>query len=319
MAGHWPQLCEVCTRQGPGLDWAGGQGRAPESEGEAGLGVVGSRGKHPKDSGSLPGHAGQLPGFGEMRRSVPVLLSLPEWSRPPAPIHQGLDPLGTGTDTEKTHRLLHLFHKAAVLDGGRPEKQKYLVGMGCAWPRGRTSELKASRDPPLPGRGWGPFPRIRENKEGQGRVSHPSPSSQGSGWPCPTSSPRRPPRPQAGARKPLQKLLPPRPPLRSTHSLGRLSAQAPRGRPAPPSTDPCFAPKPPFPSEHWGHRDLLPSPWHLLGTCASSPPDSSTTAAHPAPPGHWPPVLFSSSGPGLRSHLKTRSEGHLGGHSQLSL
>lgn len=119
MAGHWPQLCEVCTRQGPGLDWAGGQGRAPESEGEAGLGVVGSRGKHPKDSGSLPGHAGQLPGFGEMRRSVPVLLSLPEWSRPPAPIHQGLDPLGTGTDTEKTHRLLHLFHKAAVLDGGR--------------------------------------------------------------------------------------------------------------------------------------------------------------------------------------------------------
>lgn len=45
------------------------------------------------------------------------------------------------TDVEKTHRLLHLFHEAAVFDRGGPKKQKCPVGMGCMWQHQEAYQL----------------------------------------------------------------------------------------------------------------------------------------------------------------------------------
>ena len=68
---------------------------------------------------------------------------------------QGQDLLATAKLREQTHRLLHLFHEAAVFDRGGPERQKRQMGTdacgsisseyasSCLWSRAR-----AARPPP---------------------------------------------------------------------------------------------------------------------------------------------------------------------------
>lgn len=298
MAGHWPQLCEVFTRSGPGLDWAGGQGRAAESEGEAGLTVWLVQEVNIQKTAEA--FRATQDSFRALERGERPCLSCspsPSWSRPPAPIHQGLDPLGTGTDTEKTHRLLHLFHKAAVLDRGRPEKQKHLVGMGVRGPGAGLGVESLLR--PLPARAGigGHSPGSARTKKGQGCYSQPSPSSQGSGWPCPTSSPHRLPRPQTGARKSLQKRSPALPATPPHTFSGKALSTGSQGASSPSLHRPRLRPQAPLPVRALGPQGPAPFSMARSGDLHLAPSRQQDhcrpTLSLPAT-GLLPPFHFSS-------------------------